>query len=152
MHSHDHMYHLHEVFGKLKKHNLKLHLGKCWFFHTQMEYLSQMIYLGGLGVQNVKVAYLCTLLGCSRNALHINMSTKDFRGVDIELKGHNALNIHDDAPIITYLQIGENLIRLTSKEWDCVMHRTKQFKLEGIFHFVNVDRWMSGGGDSPKEM
>jgi hypothetical protein len=48
-------------------------------------------------------SYLCTLLGCSRDAPHINMSTKDFRGVDIEPKGHNALNIHDDAPIITYL-------------------------------------------------
>jgi hypothetical protein len=80
------------------------------------------------------------------------MNTKDFRGVDIELKGHNALNIHDDALIITYLEIGENLIGLTSKEWDCVVHRAKQFKWVGNFHFVNVDRWTSGGGDSPKEM
>jgi len=68
------------------------------------------------------------------------------------LKGHNALNIRDDAPIITYLQIGENLTGLTSKEWDCVVHKAKQFKWEGIFHFVSADIWMSGGGDSPKEM
>jgi hypothetical protein len=43
------------VFGKLKEYNLKLYLSKCWFFHTQMEYLGHMIYLGGLGVQKVKV-------------------------------------------------------------------------------------------------
>jgi hypothetical protein len=33
-----HIYHLQEVFGKLLKHNLKLHLGKCQFFHIQMYY------------------------------------------------------------------------------------------------------------------
>jgi hypothetical protein len=51
----DCMHHLQEVFGRLKKHNLKLHLGKCQFFHTQVEYLGHMIYLGGLGVQKAKV-------------------------------------------------------------------------------------------------
>ncbi len=51
----DCMHHLREVFGKLKEHNLKLHLGKCWFFHTQVEYLGHMIYLGGLGIQKAKV-------------------------------------------------------------------------------------------------
>jgi len=45
-------------------------------------------------------AYLCTLLGCFGDALHINVNTKDFRDVDIEMKGHNVLNIHDDAPIL----------------------------------------------------
>jgi hypothetical protein len=43
------------VFGKLKEHNLKLHLNKCQFFHTQVEYQGHMIYLGGLGVQKAKV-------------------------------------------------------------------------------------------------
>jgi hypothetical protein len=43
------------VLGKLKEHNLKLHIGKWWFFHTQMEYLGHIIYLGGLGVSNTKV-------------------------------------------------------------------------------------------------
>jgi hypothetical protein len=28
----DHMHHLQEVFGRLKEHNLKFHLGKCSFF------------------------------------------------------------------------------------------------------------------------
>jgi hypothetical protein len=36
-----------------------------------------------------------------------------------------ALDIYDDAPIITYLQIGEVLIGLTSKENDHVVHRAQ---------------------------
>ncbi len=28
-----------EVFERLKEHNLKLHPGKCQFFHIQVEYL-----------------------------------------------------------------------------------------------------------------
>jgi hypothetical protein len=32
----DHMHHLWEVFGNLKEHNLKVHLGKFQFFHTQV--------------------------------------------------------------------------------------------------------------------
>jgi hypothetical protein len=32
--SEDHKHHLQEVFGRFKDHNLKLHLGKCWFFQT----------------------------------------------------------------------------------------------------------------------
>jgi len=46
----DHMHHLREVFRRFKEHNLKLHLGKCRFFHIQVGYLGHMIYLGGLGV------------------------------------------------------------------------------------------------------
>jgi hypothetical protein len=42
----DHMHHLREVFGKLKEHDLNIHLGKCWFFQTQVEYLGHMIYPG----------------------------------------------------------------------------------------------------------
>ncbi len=42
----DHMHHLREVFGKFKEHNLKFHPGKCQFFHTQVEYLGDMIYPG----------------------------------------------------------------------------------------------------------
>jgi threonine aldolase len=44
------MHHLREVFRIFKERNLKLHLDKCRFFHTQVEYLGHMIYLGGLGV------------------------------------------------------------------------------------------------------
>ncbi len=50
-----HMHHLRKVFGRLKEHNLKLHLAKCRFFHIQVEYLGRMIYLDGLGVQKAKV-------------------------------------------------------------------------------------------------
>ncbi len=53
--SKDHRHQLQEVFGRLKDHNLKLHLGKCHFFQTHVEYSSHMIYLGGLGVQKAKV-------------------------------------------------------------------------------------------------
>ncbi len=49
------MHHLREVFERLKEHNLKLHLDKCYFFHTQVEYMDHMIYPSGLGVQKAKV-------------------------------------------------------------------------------------------------
>ncbi len=53
------MHQLWEVFGRLKKHNLKFHPNKCRLFHTQVEYLGHMIYLGGLGVQKVKPFHRC---------------------------------------------------------------------------------------------
>jgi hypothetical protein len=53
--SRDHQNRLKEVFGRLKNHNLKFHLGKCWLFYTRVEYLGHMIYPGGLGVQKTKV-------------------------------------------------------------------------------------------------
>jgi len=34
----NHMQHLQHLFRIFKKHNLKLHLSKCWFFHIQVEY------------------------------------------------------------------------------------------------------------------
>ncbi len=46
-------------------------------------------------------------------------------------KSDDALEIHDDAPIITYLQTCEILIGLTFKEQDCVVHKSKRFKSEG---------------------
>jgi hypothetical protein len=49
------MRHLQEVFGILKEHNLKFHLGKCQFFHIHVEYLGHMIYPIELGVQKAKV-------------------------------------------------------------------------------------------------
>ncbi len=39
------------MFGRFKKHDLKLHPSKCWFFHAQVEYLGCMIYRGKLWVQ-----------------------------------------------------------------------------------------------------
>ncbi len=56
------------------------------------------------------------LLGCSRDAPHIDMNTKDSHGVKIVLEGDDAFDIHDDAFVIAYLEVGEVLIGLTSKE------------------------------------
>ncbi len=59
---------------------------------------------------------LMYLLGCSRDAPHIDMNTKDSHGVKIVLEGDDAFDIHDDAFVIAYLEVGEVLIGLTSKE------------------------------------
>ncbi len=39
-----HVHHLQDVFKHLGRHELKLHLGRCRFFQSQMEYLGHMIY------------------------------------------------------------------------------------------------------------
>ncbi|OAE31039.1 hypothetical protein AXG93_1502s1410 [Marchantia polymorpha subsp. ruderalis] len=39
------------VFERLRAHGLRLHPGKCKFFQEKVEYLGNVIYLGGLGVQ-----------------------------------------------------------------------------------------------------
>jgi hypothetical protein len=44
------------------------------------------------------------------------MNTKDSHGVKIVLEGDDAFDIHDDAFVIAYLEVGEVLIGLTSKE------------------------------------
>ncbi len=49
---------------------------------------------------------------------------------DIEVKGNSALDIHEDALVITYLQVGEVFVGLTPKEQDHVMHRSKWFRWE----------------------
>jgi hypothetical protein len=50
----DPMQHLQKVFGNVLTHNFKLHLGKCWFFQIQVEYMVHMVYLSGLRVQKAK--------------------------------------------------------------------------------------------------
>ncbi len=62
----DHMHHLQEVFGRFKEDNLKFHPSKCWFFQIQVEYLGQMIYLGGLKVQKAKVETISQFLGTNK--------------------------------------------------------------------------------------
>ncbi len=47
--------------------------------------------------------YLCTMLGHSRDVPHSHMGNGEFHDEDIELEGNGALDIHEDAPIITYL-------------------------------------------------
>jgi hypothetical protein len=56
------------------------------------------------------------LLGCYRDAPNIDMNTKDSHGVKIVLKGDDVFDIHDDAFVIAYLEVGEALIGLTPKE------------------------------------
>jgi hypothetical protein len=46
------------------------------------------------------------------------MSNEDSHDVNIEQKDNGALNIHDIAHVITYLQIGEILIGLAAKAHD----------------------------------
>jgi hypothetical protein len=55
-------------------------------------------------------AYLCTLLGCYGDVLHTKMDDGDLHDVDMESNDNGAFDIYDDAPIITYLQVGEILI------------------------------------------
>ncbi len=51
----EHHIHLQIVFERLKAHGLCLHPGKCKFFQESVEYLGHVIYVGGLGMQQVKV-------------------------------------------------------------------------------------------------
>jgi hypothetical protein len=68
-------------------------------------------------------AYLCTLLGCSKDVPQTSVDDGDSHDVNMELKGNGVRNICDDAPIITYLQASEILIGLTPKEWDLLCIR-----------------------------
>jgi hypothetical protein len=59
----------------------------------------------------------------------------------IEPKGDCALDIHEDAHVILYLQVNEVLVRLTPKEHDRVVYMVKWFKWEGS-SFLQV--WING--------
>jgi hypothetical protein len=53
----------------------------------------------------------------SRNVPHSGMDNGDSHNdQDIELEGNSALDIHEETPIIAYLQTNEVLVRLTPKE------------------------------------
>jgi hypothetical protein len=69
-------------------------------------------------------------LGCSRDVFQTNVDDGDSHDVDMELKGNGALDIYDDAFVITYLQAKKVPIGLTPKERDCVELRAKRFKWE----------------------
>jgi hypothetical protein len=45
--------------------------------------------------------------------MQIDMSTRDSYGVEIKSNGNGALDLHDDAPVITYLRTNEVFIGLT---------------------------------------
>lgn len=50
---------------------------------------------------------------------------------NIESEGDGALDIHQNAYIIAYLQVCKILVGLTSKECDRVVDKVKLFKWEG---------------------
>jgi hypothetical protein len=50
---------------------------------------------------------------------------------DDEPEGNGALNIHLNFPVMAYLHASEILVGLTTKEWDQVVHKVKQFQWEG---------------------
>ncbi len=54
----EHVKHLQQVFERLQHWGLRLHHGKCKFFHDKLPYLGHMITPGGLGVQEAKVEAL----------------------------------------------------------------------------------------------
>jgi hypothetical protein len=58
----EHQSHLQIVFERLEAHGLCLHPGKCKLFQENVEYLGHVIYLGGLGVQQVKVEAIACIL------------------------------------------------------------------------------------------
>ena len=58
----EHVGHLQQVFERLRAWGLRLHHGKCKFFHNKLAYLGHMITPGGLGVQEAKVAALNMIL------------------------------------------------------------------------------------------
>jgi hypothetical protein len=60
------------------------------------------------------------------------MGVGDSHEVDMESKSKRALDIHEDALVIAYLQIDEVLVELTPlEECDCVMHKAKWLRWEG---------------------
>ncbi len=65
------------------------------------------------------MAYVCILV-YSIEMFQINISNDNgqwgFQDEDLEPKGNGAQDIHDNSLVITYLQVGEVLVGLTSKE------------------------------------
>ncbi len=81
------------------------------------------------------------MIGCYGDAFHTNMGNGDYCDVNIEPKGNVALNIHEDAFIIAYLQVGEILIGFTPKESDHIVEKVKQPKWESN-SFLQM--WING--------
>ncbi len=75
----EHQIHLQIVFERLKAHGLCLHHGKCKFFQESVKYLGHVIYLGGLGVQHVKVeAIACIPRPTYVNRVHAFMGLANY--------------------------------------------------------------------------
>jgi hypothetical protein len=49
------------MFARLRLHGLKLHPDKCKFYYDRVEYLSHMIYPGGLGMVASKVEVVISI-------------------------------------------------------------------------------------------
>jgi hypothetical protein len=68
------------------------------------------------------------LVGIFWDVLQINMGNGESCDVNIKLRGNGALDIHEDAYIIAYLQACEVLVELTTNECDYIMHWAQLFK------------------------
>ncbi len=75
--------------------------------------------------------YLCALLGCFKDVFQSNIDSGDSQDDDDEPHDNGALDIHDDALVIAYLQACEIPIGLTPKEYDQIVHKAKRFRWEG---------------------
>ncbi len=109
--------------------------GLSWNLSFNKEDTTRVIWHGDVDLEALPrwhaYAYLCTLLGCSKDVLETSVDDGDHHDVDMELEGDGALDIYDDAHVIAYLQASEVLIGLTLKEKDSVVHKAKWFKWEG---------------------
>ncbi len=86
----EHHIHLQIVFEQLKVHGLCLHPGKCKFFQENVEYLGHVIYLGGLGVQQVKVEVIARIpCPTDVSGVHAFMELENF--YHRYVKGFNAM-------------------------------------------------------------
>lgn len=59
------------------------------------------------------------------------MGNGKFSDINIELEGDGALNNHQNAYVIAYLQVCKVLVGLIFKECDHVVDKAKWFKWEG---------------------
>jgi hypothetical protein len=65
-------------------------IGACWHGNINLEAVLRWR----------TSTYLCTLLGCSRDVLQINIGNKDSDDVNVEPKGDASLNMHEDVFVI----------------------------------------------------
>jgi hypothetical protein len=68
------------------------------------------------------------LVGIFWDVLQINMGNGESCDVNTKLRDDGALDIHEDAYIIAYLQACKVLVELTTNECDYIMHWATLFK------------------------
>jgi hypothetical protein len=105
---HEHGGHLQAVFERLQQWGLRLHPGKCKFFHDQLPYLDHMIVPGGLGVQQAKV-----------DALHKIPASSDVP----RLRAFLGLENYYRRFVKNFSLIAKPLTILTEKDQPCIWSR-----------------------------